>query len=398
MGTGTSQLLPFLATPLLTRLFDASDFALYTSFFAIATILAVCVGGKYHMAIILPKSNKRAGQLFWLSVYITIAFSIGLLILSLSYGNFVDDLNGALFFIPLYILFFGIWNGFIYSSIRLKRFKINAWAKVIQSASYIASALILGVFNISQFGLIIAKITGVLGSILYLRKIIPVTGNWPTLRTLNKVAYDYRDYPKFGIWPSLLNTASSQALVLVLTQFYTTADLGQYGLTYMILSVPLTLIGNSFKDVFYQKIADLNNQAKPDMAMKLFKASTWALLSLALPLFLILMFFAEPIFSFLFGSEWTRAGYFASILSISLGIRLVVSPLSSVFNATNSLRLASIWQTTYFVTTFATLGLGSWWLEMDLIDLLYLHVVHEVVLYTGYYLLEYKMIAKLGHR
>ena len=72
MGTGIAQVLPFLATPLLTRLFKEEEFALYTSFFAIASIFAVAVGGKYQMAIVLPKKDSDANKLLTLSVYITI--------------------------------------------------------------------------------------------------------------------------------------------------------------------------------------------------------------------------------------------------------------------------------------------------------------------------------------
>ena len=72
LGTGLAPNFTFCATPILTRLYTEQDFALYTSFFAVASIFAVAVGGKYHLAIVLPKAERNASKLFILSIYMTL--------------------------------------------------------------------------------------------------------------------------------------------------------------------------------------------------------------------------------------------------------------------------------------------------------------------------------------
>ena len=397
LGTGIAQALPFLATPILTRLYTESDFAAYTSFFAVATIFAVGVGAKYQMAIVLPKSGKVAMRLFTLSLYITFAYSLLLALLFLVFYNQINFNIGALIYlVPVYVLFFGIWSAFINLSIRDKTFKINAFAKVLQSAAYIITAIGLGLGKIALYGLVLAKITGTLSSWLYLFKRSMVKAGTIPLRKLKPVAKEYIDYPKYGVWPAFLNTISSQALILILTRFYTTDDLGHFGLTYMVLSAPLSLIGTSFKDVFYQRIASLVGNEKYTDALSFFKKSTWSLLLMGIPICAILYFFGEPIFSFVFGERWSRSGVFASILAFSFLAKLVVSPLSSVFNATNRLKIAMVWQVIYFVTTFSTLGICAGFLDFEVEQLFYVFVIHEIALYGLYYALQIKTIKKFN--
>lgn len=389
LGTGIAQLLPFLATPLLTRLYTEEDFALYTSFFALATIFAVAAGAKYPLAIVLPKKKIGAMRLFTLSIYLTVLYAIVVaLLLAVVHKFYPFKIGTLVYFIPVYVLFYGLWNAFILWSIRNKSFKVNAYAKVLQSGSYIAAAIGLGVAKVAALGLVAAKVFGTLASFIFLYGKSGIRAEFIPWAKLGKVARKYIDYPKYGVAPAFLNTISSQALILILTQFYATKDLGYFGLTYMVLSAPLGLIGNSFKDVFYQRIAHLVGYGHIKEAITFFNRSALTLLLMGVPIGLILFFFGPELFGFVFGDSWERSGLFAAILALSFVFKLVVSPLSSIFNATNRLKVASIWQVTYFITTFGTLGYCAYVLKVNVEILLYVYVAHEVILYGLYLLLQ----------
>lgn len=393
LGTGISQILPFLATPLLTRLYSEEDFAVYTSFFAVASIFAVGVGGKYHLAIVLPEKEIYAKRIFTLSIYITVAYALFLTIMLPFFQQYFSTQMGtAFYYIPLYVLLFGIWTSFINLSIRHKTFTTNAISKVLQAIGYIVTAIVLGFSSFLFYGLVLAKIAGTMFSAIFLFQKSGTLIRFTSLENLKQVAAKYKDYPKFGIWPALLNTISLQALVLILGQFYSRDDLGYYGLTFMVLSAPLSLIGASYKDVFYQRIAVLVNSKDNFGTMRFFRRSAFALLVMGIPICLVLYFFGEPLFSLIFGQKWGRSGEFASILAISFLVKLVVSPLSSIFNATNTLRTASKWQSLYFISTFTTLGIFSYVLEVAIENLLFVYVIHECILYGLYLLLQYKTL------
>lgn len=397
IGTGIAQALPFAVTPILTRLYSEKEFALYTSFFAIAGVFEVVSGGRYQFAIVIPKEESKANRIFALSIYLTIFYSAFLFLVTL----IIPEDNGfkigkALYFVPLHVLFFGIWSSFSNLSIRHKTFKDNAIAKVLQSLFYVLTSIGLGLTNFTLYGLVIGKITGFFSSWLYLFKQSNVRAAFVQWNSLKAVAKEYIDYPKYGIIPTFLNTISIQAIILVLAKFYTTDDLGHFGLTTLVLGAPMGLIGASFKDVFYQKIAYMINTDKTiDLSVAFFKKSALGLFVMGLPICLVLYFFGPQLFSFVFGSTWERAGEFASILAFSFLVKLVASPLSSVFNAANRLKIASIWQTIYFVTTFTTLGICALYLKLDVEALFLVYVIHEVILYGTYLIFQYQTLINL---
>lgn len=393
MGTALGQALPFLAAPVLTRLYSEENFALYTSFFAISSILVVAAGGRYQLAILLPRRSRDATRLFFLSVYITIAFSILLaLIARVLLATSINILGPAIYLVPVYVLLFGIWHALSYLAIRKKKFFQNAVSKIWQAGTYVIAGIVLGQLNLLVFGLILSRIVGTLAATAFLLRKMMVRIRAIKLSTLADVARVYSDYPKYSLLPAVLDVMSMQALVLILSWYYSVPDLGYYGLTALVLSAPLGLIGTSFRDVFFQRMATLVRNNDPRASMRFFLGSAAGLLATSVPVFLVLHFFGPEIFGIVFGENWTRAGDFASILSISFVVHLVVGPLSSVFNATNSIKIASAWQTLYFVTTFVTLGLAAVFFKTTVEVLLTVYVIHDVILYSFYFILQYRTL------
>ena len=397
LGTGLAQAIPFLATPVLTRLYSQDDFARYTSFFAIATILAVVAGGRYFLAIVLPSDREDALRLYSLSIYLTLLYALFLALLFQGlYWSGINRTTEIIYFVPLYVLFYGVWNSAINVSIREKKFLKNAISKLYQAGAYIFTAIVLGWTTVSLYGLVLAKTIGTFASAVYLTRNISKLKLRVPWKDLKKVALDYIDYPKYSIAPAFLNTLTAQALILFLTKFYSNEDLGFYGLTYLVLSAPLGLIGTSYRDVFYQKITELINEGLYVQALVFFKKSAAFLFAVGLTIALILFFFGPYLFGLVFGDNWIRSGEFAGILSFSFMVKLVASPLSSIFNAAHKIKVASTWQIFYFLSTFTTLGIGSYFLEFTIIPLLYLYLVHEFIIYAIYFVMEYRIATNLS--
>lgn len=397
LGTGLAQVIPFLATPVLTRLYSQEDFASYTSFFAIATILAVAAGGRYFLAIVLPRDREDALRLYGLSIYLTLFYALFLaVVFQVLYWSGINQAPEIIYYVPLYVLFYGIWISALNFSIREKKFLKNAISKLYQAGGYILTAIFIGLTTASLYGLVLAKTIGTLVSGVYLgRNLLNQRLSFPW-KDLKKVALQYIDYPKYSIAPAFLNTLSAQALILFLTQFYSNADLGFYGLTYMVLSAPLGLIGTSYRDVFYQKITEQINEGLYRQALVFFRKSAVFLFAVGLIIALILFFLGPQLFGFVFGEDWIRSGEFAGILSFSFMVKLVASPMSSIFNAAHKIKAASLWQTLYFLSTFTTLFIGSYFLELQIVPLLYLYLVHEFILYTIYFVMEYRIALNLS--
>ena len=62
-GTGLAQLIPLLIMPFLSRVYAEQDFAMYTSFMAVVSVLSVAVGEDTNMQLYYLKMTKR-GRIF----------------------------------------------------------------------------------------------------------------------------------------------------------------------------------------------------------------------------------------------------------------------------------------------------------------------------------------------
>ena len=397
LGTAVAQILPLIIMPVLTRLYSEEEFGVFSTFLAYSVVLIVAASGRYHVAILLPKENDEALKVFSLSNTITLYYSLFLLVFSfIIYFVFESPLNksGLIFLIPFYVCFFGLWQSLYNLLIRLKKFNKTAISKVIQSIGYTSTSSVIGLF-FTTLGLAIGKIVGIISAYLFLAKNDNIYKNSFPFAELKSVALKYIDYPKYSLLPAFLDTLSLQALIILIGYYYTELELGYFGLTNMCFAAPLALIGTSFRDVFYQRITFLINQDKINLAKAFFLKSSLILAVLGIVISATLLIGGEFLFSFVFGEKWTTSGLFASILALSLAIRLTVSPLSSVLYATGNVKTVSIWQTTYFITTFSVLFTSILVYKLDIYNLLKVYVCHELVLYSLYYYLQYNSLNKL---
>lgn len=388
VGTGIAQLIPFLVSPILSRLYPETSFATFALFMALVAVLTVPNGGRYFYAIVIPKENEEAMDLAKLSFWLVIAYNILLLLIVALFQTYLNEfyaLNGIWYLIPFYVAFFGFYNIALYLSIREKAFKTNVISKIIQTASTAIASIVLSFTGFLFSGLVFGRVVGVLTSIPFLNIKFDLNTDWNKLKA---VATKYIDYPKITILPSLLDIFSVQALIFFVGSYYSQETLGYLGLTNMVLIAPLALIGISFRDVFYQKIASLYNERNYSKGKKLFLGSSGVLFLIGGFIAVVLFLFGEPIFVFVYGKNWLPSGRFAAFLGIAFWVKLWASPLSSIFNATSQLKLLSIWQTLYFFTTITTLYFVIVYFESTIEQTLIYYTIHEVFLYTLYFFMQ----------
>ena len=75
-GSTLSQAIPIAISPILTRIYTPEDFGLYAVYIAIITILGTIVSGRYELAIMLPKKDEDAINIFALGLVITICLTV----------------------------------------------------------------------------------------------------------------------------------------------------------------------------------------------------------------------------------------------------------------------------------------------------------------------------------
>ncbi|MDR2036310.1 MAG: oligosaccharide flippase family protein [Bacteroidales bacterium] len=368
-GTAIAQLIPILCAPLLTRLFSPDEFGVYENFMAITAIITIFISGKYELAIILPKRNQEAINVLSLSCILALSFSLILLFLFLIFekpiSSFLSsilnggDFQNVLWLVPMSAFLATIYLVFNEWCIRKKSFIILSKNKITNTSGITGGSLLFG-FTKTSSGLIFGQIIGqlissslaiyrVLKEDLYLFKYV-------TIRKMKYFSRRYLDFAKYNIPGQFLNTLAGRLPIFFITMEFGIHEVGLFALTDRVLGVPLSFLGNTFKDVFKQRAThDYNNTGN---CLAIYRKTTLTLLKIVIIPFIILFIIAPSLFSFIFGAEWYVAGEYARLLCVMYMISFISMPTSWIFIIAEKQKLDLFWQSLFLLLTLTSLIIG----------------------------------------
>lgn len=370
-GTGLAQLIPILASPVLTRIFTPAEFGVLGAFAAFCTIVVSFATGRYELAILLPEEENDARHVTVLSIVITLAVSLATFLVILFFkeplNNLMTALDAAelgnlLYWAPLGIASIGLFQIFSYKLNRHKRYSTIAGSKFSQAAGMTASQLGFGFLGMGAAGLVFGRIIGdvcswLWGGVDLLRKklLFPdiFSGN-----TFRKVAKKYENFPKVNAPHALTNASSSQLPQILLLSFFSKTINGHYNLTFKVCFAPVQLISNSVGQVFSRRVTE--KYQREENIHTFTKRIAGQLALLALVPFGLLTLFAPPVFEFVFGSQWTVAGQYTQVLAPYFYLVFVVSPLVYIPNMLDRQKKAFAIEIVYLALRLAALFLGIW--------------------------------------
>lgn len=341
-GSTFAQGLGFLIAPVIARLFTPEAFGVAGIFVSMSSIISGMACLRYNLSIMLPENDDEAAALFWVSVCSTIVVSsiAGLVVLLgsefLSRVFKCPPLKGYLWLAPLAVL----TNGFVLSlaswNSRMKRFGCLSIIPVFSSVKNHGGKFALGISGYTTGGVLI--FTGIFGrvvALLYLG-IFTLRGDCRVLKAnfcFANIVAGVKRHKKFAIfstWGILLNNVSRQIPVWILGVFFTPSIVGFYALISAVVSVPVSLLGDSVMQVFYQKASEMHNRQQnfSDVVEAVVKGMV---LICTFPSLLI-MLVGNDIVGVVFGSQWLEAGVYLQILSPWLLFLLIYSPITTLFN------------------------------------------------------------------
>jgi len=337
-GTAIAQAIPILISPILTRLYTPGDFGLLALYTSVVSMIAVIVTARYEMAIMLPENDEDAVNLGALSLSIAVVIS-ALTLVAVWYFNapiarFLGkpDIAKWLYLVPLAVLTIGISQVLNYWSTRRNQYQRLAVSRVSQSVGNGSINLGEGFAHMGVSGLILGNFIG-----QFIAAGLLVWQAWPDfLRVKSSIHWDrmchnakvYQDFPKVNSLHAFVDILQSSGVVFIISSLFGSAVLGFYSFTLRILQAPLGLLGASVSQVFFQKASETYKNGGDLRA--LVKKTIISLSAMALPIFIILGFFAPVLFSLVFGKPWREAGTYAQILVPWLFFNFIVSPVSQV--------------------------------------------------------------------
>lgn len=340
-GSGMARLIGAFSLPILTRLYDPEDFAVYGFFASIIAIASPFASLRYSVALPLPRREAAAAGLFVLVLAVIVVNGLILMLLAWSFGPYVlqkfsmEVLTPWLCLIVLAIMIGGVSEAFNFWVIRQRNYKKSALNEVYQSGAGAVSKIGLGVLGVMPLGLVFGQILGKLASVTFLCRLVGrdllAQAGQVTRRSAWRMAGAYRRFPLYRVPAQLLLHLSLQAPMLIFIYFFATEMAGQFSLAMTAIALPVSLIANTAGNVFFAEISRIGAK-KPDQIRHQTLVLVRAMGLVALVPTLILAFFGPEIVAIVFGPRWEQAGVFISILSISLMTQFLVTPVVRVLS------------------------------------------------------------------
>ena len=345
LGSSAGRIIGFASIPIVTRIYTPSDYGLLALYISIVGILAPCATMRYSTATPLPKKDAMAINLMAISLLLIALYSTALLILLSVFGRSFFALFDMIelakwwWLVLLGIIGTAVYELFSAWSTRKKQYKVMAKTQLMQSLTGNAFKIILGLLGFKPIGLIFGQFLSQSGGAVSLIRssLKDFKRLWPMInkKRLVFVAGYYKQFPIFRLPSQLLLKVSSNAPVLMMAALYDRGVTGQLSLALIAISMPTGIIAQAMAKAFYAEVAmigrrDLVRVRKlaVDVQKKLF--------FLGVPLTLMVMLLAQPMFRIVFGVEWEVAGKYATILSPFVLLQFTSSPLIQVLNITGS--------------------------------------------------------------
>ncbi|RUM98855.1 hypothetical protein EET67_04200 [Pseudaminobacter arsenicus] len=362
LGTSLSQIILILISPVLTRLYGPEEFGVYGLVLSISTLLAIVITLRVDHGIIVSSTDEQAKNIAIMTLLMAllggiICSVIGALIAGFLYGFDGTQLLIWSFFGPLVAILTAANRTLTLFNNRLQFFSLVSYARFAQSGCFAAAAIVFGLLSVESYGLIVALALGNLIYVLMLmRHLLPLHGVHKS--TAAEIFSANRNFIKFSLPADLVNTLASRMPFILFPIFFGLQETGFLSLAYQVIATPSRFVGKAIGEVFYSHAA--REYEKTGTCWQSVKKVAWILILVGLPGFTILLVFAEPLFSLVFGEQWVTSANYTQILTPMLFINFVVSPVSVVFYIAGRQKEDFQWQVSLLVTTSLACCVGIW--------------------------------------
>lgn len=351
-GTGAGQVLALAVSPLLSRLYDPTDFGVFSVVTGIGMVAGTAVALRYELAVPLPEDDEDARALVSLGLYATAAGSLVLLlavlVLAPTLGRVLSlDASQRWFLaVPLLAASFASFRVLNQWALRQQRYAAVARRNLLQSVTQVLIQLAAGL-RAGPGGLL----AGVaVGQAVGAASLLPGSG-LSLVRSrarLRDAALRFRHFPLLLMPAGVINAAGLYVPVVLVAATYGTTAAGWLGFTQRVLAFPVTLVGQAVAQVYLGELAR-NRRERTGRERRLFRLASTRLALVGAGIGLTLGVLAPTLFPVVFGEPWRTSGLMAQALAISLALQLLASPLSQTLVVFERTGLQLAWDTTRLV-------------------------------------------------
>lgn len=386
-GTAAAQFIALLVTPILTRLYSEEEFGFLALITSVFSVLVLVAGGRYEVALLLPKRKGDAANLFVVSLLCSVIFTatIGLIIVLAGLAPGVRTLNAWYYTIPLFVLALTgvqIMNAWFN---RGKRYKAIATNRIATSVLNNGFALVFGFLHLPFNGLLAANLIGSVltlgvafwqlkGESSYIRRVF-------SRQRSTQLMGKYRRFPMVNSIQSVLDGLQINGLIYLITILFGGQIVGIFALALRMLFVPSNFIGTALAQVFYQEASEAYSHRR-SLKPLVIKTSKRAALFISVVL-VVIMLFGPDLFAFVFGREWYDAGVYARYIAPWVCLDFVRAPLSQIpliFDRQRRLLAFSMVSNLFLLAFVVIIGVYSSQISYLLMGISALQVIYQLLL------------------
>lgn len=406
-GTMIAQIIAIATSPIITRIYGAEAYGVAALVLSIAATIAVIACLRYEYSILLPRSDEEAANLLALSLLICLLMGLVLIPVMMLFGNDLASLLNApeispfLWVVPAMVFLLGSFSAINYWNSRKREYGRLSRTQVATAVSTAGTKLAVGLAGYPSGGALVgAQVIGqvVASSTLgyqawrtdgpFLRGSV----RWEGIRA---GLHRYRNFPLFDSWSALLNTFALEMPIFILSAFFTSTIVGYYSLGLMILQLPLTFVGSTIGQVFFQRSAKALHEGRAQLAMVV-ENTVSRLVLWGFPLILLIAIIGREAFMVVFGADWAEAGVYAQILSFWILVSFVYAPISGLFSILDKLKIMLLLNIAMFVIRSGLLALGGVYQDVYLALMLFSASGGLLLMTVGGWILRESGVSLLG--
>lgn len=338
-GSIIARIISIVSIPIISRIYSPADMGVLSAFVSLTSVLVAFTSLRYSVVIPLPRTLGYALNTSVLCLIVLTIISLLIFIITFFYSSTlfqffnISYLNNYWYLLPISVFLFGLSEILNIWAVRFKSFKLISVANVYQSSIGSLSKIVFGFFSANPISLIIGQILVQAGCVITLSKffISKYDKKKISIKKMLFISRYYIDIPKFRLPSQVLLSLSVNMPILFFSSYFGSQITGQVGFALMVLSLPISLIGQTIGQAFYGEIASIGRR-EPHRIRKLSRDILKKLLVISLLPFILLVIFGEDLFKFFFGPEWADAGQYARIMSLYIIANLASSPLVNILN------------------------------------------------------------------
>jgi O-antigen/teichoic acid export membrane protein len=337
-GQIVAAMIPLAAAPLLSRLYLPADYGALGSYMALAGLFGAVCTLQLHHGIIAERSERRARDLVLVVSLVAgaVALVAGLVALAIFFAMAGSDaytnVRPWVLVLPLTVLATGATAGIATLANRRAAYGALARIPVFAAVVTVATSIPFGLLGSGANGLFISYFLGQAVSFsAYFQVYRRIEPQRPEVlvRRFVAVARRHKDFVRYSVPSQFLSVVSLDMPVYALTAIGNMGFLGAFNRAGLLVTMPLNLIGAAVGQVFRQRAAE--DYRLTGSCRDLYLRTGLGLFLAGLPPLAVIMLWAHDLFRIVLGPNWSEAGDIARILAPMLLLRLVCSPLSTVF-------------------------------------------------------------------